>query len=105
MFFAHIAAVETRDFKLFHCPHLAAICEGEGCETCPKSLSPSLCSLHVCVVVPQRPLKWLPTLATLSPQLSGDHGGIAPASGDALSLSVSTAVPYQIAIARTDDSA
>src|ERR1700735_3412950 len=37
VFFAHIAAVETRDFKLFHCPHLAAIYEGKGCDTCPKT--------------------------------------------------------------------
>src|ERR1700722_10149425 len=69
--FAHIAAIETRSFKLFHRLHLAAICDvlGKGQRSLPKNLSPYICSSPVCVAAPRRPLKELPDLATLSPQL------------------------------------
>jgi len=53
-------------------------CLGQRQRGLTKNVSPSLCSSYVSVAVPQRPLKAFPTVATLSPQLSGDHSGVAP---------------------------
>src|SRR5271169_2043112 len=53
-------------------------CLGQRQRGLTKNVSPALCSSYVGVAVPQRPLKGFPTVATLSPQLSGDHSGVAP---------------------------